>query len=49
MENQLVIPDTTAYLLLGIGVSFGVMVAIALRIRVKFTSLRKDMETLEQL
>ncbi|MBW4436515.1 MAG: hypothetical protein KME04_05240 [Pleurocapsa minor GSE-CHR-MK-17-07R] len=47
--ETLVIPDTTAYLLLGLGVIVGMMVLLVARISVKFRQLEKDEAALEEI
>lgn len=43
------IPDTSFYMYLGYGVIFGVMLIYLGSLFVRFQSLKKDMEMLEQL
>ncbi len=46
---ETLIPDTTAYLLLGLGVITAIMGALIARFWLKYRSLRQDEAALEQI
>jgi hypothetical protein len=49
METAVTTPDTLGYFILGIGVSFGVLVAVVARWYAAYRSLQKDEHTLQRL
>lgn len=46
---EVTIPDTTAYLLLGLGVIVGMMGLLVARMSLKFRQLEKDEAALEEI
>jgi hypothetical protein len=46
---EVTIPDTTAYLLLGLAVTLGMMGLLAARIALRFRQLEKDEAALEEI